>query len=103
MEPTEQDLKRLVALLRTVRTSKEIKLRYGAMQRQEIKEKLNKGEKVTGYRVQWLRESRDRIIKMLGEMAQEFNDKYPHDCISVADLGDVCISVLYYLKKAQES
>lgn len=103
MSPTEQDLKGLVTLLHTIRTSQQIKLRFGAMQRQELRDRLANGGPADGYRAEWIKDSRDKLVKMLGTMAQEFNAKYPHDCASVTDLGDICSAVLHYLKRVQES
>jgi hypothetical protein len=98
---TSEDLAGAARLLKHVRTSQEVKLRYGAMKRQELRDKLNSKEPIEGYRADWLKAARDEMVQALGEVARKFNAKYPHDCCSVADLGDVISSVAYYLRKAQ--
>lgn len=103
MTVTSQDLKNAAALLRTLRTSQEVKLRYGSMKRQELREQLAKGEDPTGYRAEWLRERRNEIVKQLGQFAKDFNAQYPHDCCSLQDLKDVVVSVLNYIEVVQKS
>lgn len=100
---TPEELHKAANLLKHVRTSQEVKLRYGAMKRLELKDRLKRGESADDYRGQWLKESRDELIHALGEIARKFNTKYPHDCCSVADLGDIAISLVHYIKKVQES
>jgi len=72
-------------------------------QRELIKAQMERGEIPTGYRVDWLRQSRDAVIQKVMEQAQQFNMQYRHDHISVQDMMDVISSVQLKFDNAIEA
>lgn len=70
-------------------TSKERRLKLGSEKRAELQKQIAAGEKVTGYRAEWLFGSASRVLDILIDCASEFNISYPEDMISVQDLKDV--------------
>ena len=99
---TEDQLRAVAAILREVRTSMAAKLRWGERVREELRAAEARGEKVTGYRPDWVVQSRRRVLELLQECAKEFNATYPHDCISVADYQDVLLGVSRALQRVTE-
>jgi hypothetical protein len=92
-------IKGIAKLLYGVRTDEQVKLRYGARVREHLKAKLKGGEKVSGYRAEWLLSSRKEVVLFLGSLADHFNQEHPHDRASVADLTDICAAVMQFFKK----
>lgn len=97
------NFKAIAELIHHVRTDQQIKLRFGANKRQEIKAALEAGTPPDHYRLRWLYNTRDELAKWLSAQAKEFNRQYPHDACSVSDLIDVCSSTLILLRKANNS
>jgi hypothetical protein len=89
-------------VLYEVVTNDQLKLEYGARQRDRIKEALRDGETITGYRVKFLEEAVSKLFHMLGETSAEFNRKYPHDKFSTQDLSDILATAWSRLKNYQK-
>ena len=87
-------------ILMHVVTSKDVKLQFGRLKRQEIKERLKKGEKFTNHRVKWLRDTSARLLDTLKESAIEFNTLYRHDCVSVLDMTDALATCTHQIEAA---
>lgn len=87
-------------VLYNVVSNKDIKLEYGATQRRRIKDALERGEKVSGYRVAWLRHCRNEVLDTLIKESERFNRTYKHDHISVNDLVDVLATLMVEFQKA---
>ena len=84
-------------------TNKEARLKYGAEQRQKMQEALKAGQKIGGYRADWILETMDDIMETLIEASERFNNTHYNDLISVADLKDVLTSVISkFNKKAKD-
>lgn len=93
----------VVRILTKARTDQQVKLRFGARKRIQLSKDIKEGTIDTNdYRYQWVKESRNAIIDTLGTSAEQFNAKYPHDCISVNDFIDVLNSVLLQIQAATE-
>ena len=99
---TRQQLQALADYLLHITTDPGVKLRWGSRLREEIRLQLQKGQMPTGYRVDWLRNTRAALVETLQREAQAFNEKYRHDCISVSDLADALSTALHQLKTASE-
>jgi hypothetical protein len=95
MSLTDDQIKAAAKILRDVVTSDQAKLQFGVSKRNEIRDAIRRGDKVTGYRVDWLRKTRDRVIETLQQAAKEFNETHKHDRISVTDLHDVLTTTQY--------
>lgn len=82
-------------------TDRESKLKYGLQRRAEMFALIAKGEEPKGYRPEWLKSAVSAVIKVLLSKAQEFNAKYPQDCISSKDFLDVLATALDRIKKQE--
>lgn len=92
-----------VQILTKARTDQQVKLRFGARKRHRMATALNGGViDKDDYRYQWIKQSRDLVIRTLGESAERFNEKYPFDCISVSDFLDVLNSAILAIRSQQE-
>lgn len=100
---SKEDFAEVAEMFYKIRTDKQGKLQFGASKRLELKEQLDKGVEVNHYRIQWLRETRDDLVRFLSNKAAEFNKKFPHDGCSVLDLIDVTTSTIALLRKCNES
>lgn len=98
MAITDEQLKTAAGILHRVVTDNGAKLQYGSMKRSEIKAQLRKNQKVSGYRVEWLRNTRDEIIKVMEKAALDFNNANRHDRISVTDMNDALTTTQYALE-----
>ena len=94
MKLTKQQIFTAAQVLKECVTSKDVKLRWGALQRQIIKDRIERGDKTGHYRVDWIKKTRMEIAEVLQKSAQEFNAVYKHDCISAQDLIDVLNSTI---------
>jgi len=102
MKPTTEQIQVAARILKEVVTSDAVKIRWGMQQRTYIKEAIDRGEKVGGYRVRWLTETKNRLIDELAVCAQEFNRTYKHDKISVQDMADALATTLQRLQQAAQ-
>jgi len=100
MELTEDQVQFMANVLYRVRTDPAIKMQYGRMKRLEIKAALDRGENVSNYRTDWIYDVRSKMIDLLEEEAKRFNETYPHDRISGADLMDVVANLIDLLNRA---
>lgn len=64
-------------------------------------EQLKKGEPTTGYRPPWIRQSAHRIIALLNEITNEFNDSHSTDQVSMTDLLDILATASNLVQMAQ--
>jgi hypothetical protein len=94
MKLSREQIVAAAGILHHTVTSEAVKLRWGALQRQIMKDRLAQGEPVSGYRADWLRTSRAAVAKTLAQCAHEFDAQYPHDKISATDLMDVLKTAL---------
>lgn len=94
MKLSREQMVAAAGILHYAVTSESVKLRWGTLQRQIMKDKIARGEPVSGYRADWLRKSRNAVVETLSKCAEEFNGQYPHDRISAVDLVDVLNSTL---------
>lgn len=78
----------------------QVKLRWGTMQRANILKTQEKGISPTGYRVDFLRTARAKVLLTLIQAAKEFNAKYKHDQASTRDCVDILELALTDYKKA---
>lgn len=75
------------------------RLETGLRRRQMIREAIERGERPTGYRVEWLRQASLAVVSKLKEIGQEFNARNPDDQASVADFLDILANASTYLKE----
>lgn len=99
---TKEQLQSIVSVLYKARTDKQVKLRFGLRQRQNMLDSIRNNTHTDLYRYRWLVETRTEIIKMLGENAEKFNARYRHDSMSVQDFIDILESTLLLLKAANK-
>lgn len=83
-------------------TSKESRLKYGATKRLEMKKALKNGQKVQGYRAEWILKTVDDIIKTLIKASEKFNNTHFNDMISTDDLKDVLSSTVNKIDKSKK-
>jgi hypothetical protein len=93
---------KVVEILTSARMDKQVKLRFGYRRRDELAANI-KAETVPAgdYRYGWLKDTRDAVVKLLGEKGEEFNKSYPFDCISLQDFTDVLNSATLLVKARQ--
>lgn len=70
-------------------TSKDKRLQYGIKERARMKDAIKKGEKVSGYRPEWIIETANAVISTLITSSERFNNTHFNDLVSVDDLVDV--------------
>jgi hypothetical protein len=73
-------------------TEQERRLANGAELRQYVKAVVERGEKPTGYRADWLITSADSVLIHLDSLVQKFNEQHPDDMASLADLLDIIMT-----------
>lgn len=81
-------------VFRTVSVDDQARLKRGMQLREEMHAAMARGEDPEGYRVDWLKRTSDRIIKVLIGSSEEFNAIYADDKISLGDLSDVITAVV---------
>lgn len=94
MKLTKKQIYAAAQVLKECVTSKDVKLRWGALQRQILKDRLERGDKTGGYRVEWIKKTRLEVVDVLQKSAKNFNETYKHDHISAQDLLDVLNSTI---------
>lgn len=99
MTYSHEQLETIAASLREVVSSKEIKLAWGSLKREELRRAVADGKQVSGYRAEFIIRTKRAIIEVLEEEAVRFNRTYKHDCISSADLCDVVATLLLSLRE----
>ena len=70
----------------------EARLLHGARLREEVHAAVERGEKPQGYRADWLRQEALHLVRVMEQVAMEFNVAHPDDKCSTADLQDVLIT-----------
>lgn len=80
-------------------SNKEKRLKYGAEQRLKIKKALEKGRPIHNYRTEWSSDTSDKVIEVLIESSEKFNNTFFQDKISVDDLKDILESTIKKLTK----
>ena len=85
---SQAQLRGVAAILYDVVTSETVKLRWGRQVRDRLREAERRGEKISGYRVEWVRATKQALVKTLSAQAAAFNTQYPHDRISTLDFLD---------------
>jgi hypothetical protein len=95
--------KQIAAIARTLHhlvTSDECKLHWGGIKRQEIRDAVAQGKKVSGYRVEWLRNSSMLLVDTLSGVARDFNRTYKWDHASAQDLVDILATTIAKFQSA---
>jgi hypothetical protein len=90
----KQQINYLAKTLKSVITSKDIKLAWGSHQREQIKRALKAGKQISGYRAEWLIETKRKLATTLNDALRQFNQANKHDMISTNDLEDVVMNLL---------
>jgi hypothetical protein len=88
-----EQLEAIARFLHMLVTSREAKLAFGAHQRQLIKDALSRKIPLDNPRTRWLISTRDRIIAVIIEEAEKFNEENRHDRISHQDMADAIATV----------
>lgn len=86
----------------SMHTSHVDRLAHGKARRKMIGDQIARGEKPTGYRVDWLADSAMKIIDALGQIAQDFDQKHHDDKASVSDLADILATALEIMKRYEK-
>lgn len=76
-------------ILYTLVTDNVQRLERGIQLRNRMVEDIKAGKPATGYRATWIRASAQRVVKLLGEIAAEFNDFHSTDMCSSLDYLDI--------------
>lgn len=95
-----EQIRAAASVLYEVVTNSALKLKWGGMKREELRRILESGGNPSGYRVEWLRETRKQLIDTLTAAAHYFNSRYAHDRISAADMTDALQSTLHQFTEA---
>lgn len=103
MKLTKEQIEAAAGIIHYAVTSEKVKLRWGALQRQIMKDRIAAGLKVDGYRADWLRSTRSAIMEAMVKCSEEFNAKYPHDRISATDLVDALNTTLRALQTVKNA
>lgn len=77
------------------------RLKRGALLRKFIIDEIKNGKHPNNYRVRWVNKSAKEIIEHASKLAEEFNDKYSFDQISVDDIMDVLATAIQILKSSK--
>lgn len=97
MNSTDQ-IKFSIAVFSRLLTTKMDRLERGVQLRKQMHEAIKRGEKPTGYRAKWLKDSALEMVSVLGEIARKFDEKFPDDRASVSDLMDVLATTMGLIK-----
>jgi hypothetical protein len=93
VEHTEQIEETQLAFSQVIRREKR-RLQNGYAMREYIGQQLRAGNSPDHYRVHWIEQGIDRVIGVLGDMSNEFNEANPNDKISAHDFVDVLKSTI---------
>lgn len=102
MKFTEEHYRTVAETLKRVVVSEDIKLEWGARQRQLLREQIASGSKAPNYRAVWLRSTRDAVIDTIKKRSEVFNNTYKHDKISAQDMMDALTTTLNHFKLAMD-
>jgi hypothetical protein len=97
--PTTQEAKFVADIYSSLLKNSKTRLLRGLKLRQEMHDAIERGERPTGYRPDFIRAGTVKLIKMLDELAGEFNRAHPEDQCSGSDLLDVLASTNGLLKR----
>lgn len=104
MKLTDTLADKVIAVLTNARTNPAVRIMFGTRQRWGLSEGIKTGDFDQKHRRYiWLGETRDKLIEALAAHAKAYNEKHPHDAITIADLIDVAVNVLNALKAAEAS
>lgn len=103
MKLTKEQIEAAAGIIHYAVTSEKVKLRWGTLQRQIMKDRIAAGLKVDGYRADWLRKTRSAIMEAMVKTANEFNATYPHDRISATDMADALNTTLRALQTVKNA
>lgn len=101
MDPIDQD-KFIQHIFVRTKMNEQAKYRKGQGIREIIFQKLALGEEVEGYRIDFLRNSVNRLFHFMEEIGTEFNKKYPEDRFTTNDFGDILATALNCLNNLDD-
>jgi hypothetical protein len=93
MELPDQIEETQLAFSQVIRREKR-RLQNGYAMREYIGQQLRDGVSPEHYRVDFIEQGIDRVIGLLGDMSNEFNEAHPNDKISAHDFIDVLKSTI---------
>ena len=97
-------IQKVVEILTSARMDKQVKLRFGYRRRDELAANIKANTVPEGdYRYLWLKNTRDELLKILGERGEAFNKQYTYDCISLQDFIDALNSAVLLVKARQDA
>lgn len=96
---SDAQLRACAAILYQVVTSEAVKLRWGEEVRSRLAAAEKRGEKIGGYRVEFLTASRKAVLRTLVAQADAFNRQFPHDRCSQVDFLDILNGVAKDLRR----
>jgi hypothetical protein len=94
---TSQEIKFIVDTFQTVKRIEQAKYRKGLSIRQTIINRLDKGETIDHYRMEFLKDSIFKVFKFIEDIGLEFNKEHPEDKFVAADIADIlcnCVAIL---------
>ena len=87
--PTQEEIEISAHILSTYIQDQVTRLVYGINARRALVKKAKAGEKLTGYRIDWIRLVSKRLVEQLRVEIASFGAAYPWDKISRMDIADV--------------
>lgn len=97
--PTPAEIQQVSDIYISMLRNTEVRRLRGAQLRDEMHEAVERGERPTGYRPDWVRQSAIRIVRELQHIGFDFNDNHQNDQCSVGDLIDILTTALSHLQK----
>lgn len=74
------------------------KLQKANQSRNKIVEQINNGQKPTGYRYKFLKDSSWKVVDLLAELALQFNKEHPDDVCTVLDFVDILNTTIHRIE-----
>jgi hypothetical protein len=89
-----RDINEVARIISSCGSNQKIRLQRGIKRRRLMAEAIERGEPVSGTRVDWLVSTYLEILNTVGRCAEKFNSENPDDLISNDDFGDALLTTL---------
>ena len=99
MAHTLEELKEINRVFVRVTADPQLPIQYGLLQREAMMRDLKKGKIPQGDRYPFMLKTAQKVIILMGQLAEMYDDKHPGDRMSVEDLKDVLKYALRQLDK----
>ncbi|HVT62198.1 MAG TPA: hypothetical protein VHD33_01760 [Legionellaceae bacterium] len=89
-----QELEFITQTFKHIKSIEQSKYKKAQALRKLMFEKIEMGEQIDNYRIQFLRESVDKLFTFMDKIGQEFNTAHPDDKFTTNDIGDILATAI---------